>query len=77
MDDFFRNHNWFFVRQDVLKRDDFRCRFCRKRFRSSFLEVDHIIPVRKGIDPFEKMNLRTLCRSCHKAKTRLEREVGF
>ena len=74
MEEFNRNNTWFFVRKDVLRRDHYRCSICKKRFRKKDLDVDHIIPMRTGIDPFDKENLRTLCKECHRLKTALERE---
>mgnify|MGYP006286871809 CR=1 FL=1 len=75
MEDFNRNNSWFFVRKDVLRRDNYRCSICRRRFRKSELQIDHIIPVRMGGQYFDKANLRTLCKECHKAKTRLDDEA--
>lgn len=75
METFNRDHTWHFVRKDVLRRDKYRCGICERRFRKSQLEVDHIIPVRMGWDCFDKANLRTLCKECHKAKSRLDREA--
>jgi len=52
-------------RFDVLKRDGYKCRICRKA--GGELEVDHIVPVSKGgtndID-----NLQTMCRACNRGK---------
>lgn len=75
MDEFNRNNTWFLVRNDILRRDNFRCSICKKRFRKTELDIDHIIPVQIGGRFFEKANLRTLCKSCHKSKTRLDREA--
>ncbi|RMF54838.1 HNH endonuclease [Candidatus Woesearchaeota archaeon] len=75
MEDFNRNNSWYFVRKDVLRRDNYRCSICKKRFRKADLDIDHIIPVRMGGKLFEKANLRTLCKECHKAKSRLDKEA--
>lgn len=75
MDEFNRNNTWFFVRKDILRRDNYRCSICKKRFRKAELEVDHIIPVQMGGKFFEKANLRTLCKECHKAKSKLDKEA--
>lgn len=75
MDEFNRNNTWYFVRMDVLRRDKFRCSICNKRFNKRYLEVDHTIPVRMGWKIFDKNNLRTLCKECHKAKTKLDKEA--
>jgi 5-methylcytosine-specific restriction protein A len=70
---FNRNHDWYWIRKDILKRDNYRCSICKKRHRKAQLDIDHIIPARLNIDPFNKSNLRTLCKECHKAKTKLDR----
>jgi 5-methylcytosine-specific restriction enzyme A len=75
MNQFNRNNTWFFVRKDILVRDNYKCSICKERFKKSKLDVDHIIPLQMGGNFFEKENLRTLCKECHKAKSRLDREV--
>lgn len=75
MEEFNRNNSWFWVRKDVLRRDRYTCQICGKRFRKALLDVDHIMPVRAGVNPFDKDNLRTLCRECHRLKTKLDGEV--
>jgi len=32
-------------------------------------EIDHILPIHKGGDPFDLLNLQTLCGKCHRSKT--------
>jgi HNH endonuclease len=49
------------MRRLVLKRDGYRCRHCRSRFR---LHEHHIIKRSEG-GPTEPRNLLTLCRGCH------------
>lgn len=75
MDEFNRNNSWYWIRKDILKRDRYSCRICKQRFRKAQLDVDHIIPVQMGGTLFEKANLRTLCKDCHKRKTNLDREA--
>ncbi|MEM4267245.1 MAG: HNH endonuclease signature motif containing protein [Candidatus Woesearchaeota archaeon] len=75
MNAYVKNNYWFFVRRDVLRRDKFRCSICGERKSKSLLDVDHIIPVRLGGQVFDKQNLRTLCKECHKAKSRLDRDA--
>lgn len=75
MDTFNRNNSWFFVRKDVLRRDKYKCSICNKRFRKAFLDVDHIIPIQMGGKFFEKENLRTLCKDCHKSKSNLDSDA--
>jgi len=75
MAEFNRNNSWFFVRKDVLRRDKYTCCICKQRMRKKFLDVDHIIPVQMGGQLFDKDNLRTLCKECHKSKTKLDRDA--
>ena len=75
MDTFNRNNSWFWVRKDVLRRDRYSCRICKTRYRKRYLDVDHIIPIQMGGQIFDKKNLRTLCKDCHKRKTQLDREA--
>ncbi|MEK6959655.1 MAG: HNH endonuclease signature motif containing protein [Nanoarchaeota archaeon] len=72
---FFVDHHWPTVRKEVLRRDGRRCSICEKRYPYSQLDVDHIISLNMGGEAFDKKNLRTLCKECHKAKTRLDRSV--
>ena len=75
MNKFNRDNTWFWVRKDVLRRDKWTCSICKKRLRKRELDVDHIIPVNMGGQLLDKNNLRTLCKECHKAKTKLDREA--
>ncbi len=75
MDEFNRNNSWFFIRKDVLRRDRYTCSICKTRMRKKFLDVDHIIPLQMGGQLYDKANLRTLCKECHKAKSKLDREA--
>jgi len=65
--------NWADSRIAAIKRDNYTCRSCGKRVTIKTAEVDHI----KGYKYFKlpvnanKMeNLQTLCKSCHKTKTK-------
>ena len=60
---------WRLARMKVLHRDKFRCKQCGRAGR---LEVDHVIPLDKGGDPWDLANLQALCRDCHIKKTRRE-----
>jgi 5-methylcytosine-specific restriction endonuclease McrA len=73
--EFNRNNSWYWVRKDVLRRDRFRCSICGERKRKALLDVDHIIPLQMGGKHFDKGNLRTLCKECHKAKTKLDSDA--
>ena len=60
---------WNALRLKILARDGWRCQGCGRAGR---LEVDHVIAVEHGGDPWDAANLRVLCRSCHIEKTRRE-----
>ena len=51
----------------MFERDGWRCRSCG---RAGKLECDHIVPLRRGGDPWAVENLQALCRSCHVEKSR-------
>lgn len=61
---------WASVREDVLERDSYKCRFCEisdEEHRSKYgrgLTAHHIIPRRDG-GPDTLENLITVCQSCH------------
>ena len=56
------------LRQDILKRDGFRCVICGRTANDGVkLHVDHIIPIAKG-GKTVKENLRTLCEECNWGK---------
>lgn len=53
------------LRFEVLKRDDFRCKYCWKTpWEWVKLQIDHIIPVSKWWEN-EIENLLTACRDCN------------
>lgn len=55
---------WNYIKQQVLKRDDYTCQRCEKHGG----EVDHIVPESKGGHPFDPANLQTLCSQCNAMK---------
>ncbi len=60
---------WAYLRRLVLQRDGYRCQQCGKAGR---LEVDHVVPLDRGGDPYDPANLQALCRGCHVGKTARE-----
>ena len=56
-------------RAGILRRDRDRCRRCGSQGEP---EVDHIVPIADGGDPWDPENLQALCRRCHRAKTSAE-----
>lgn len=68
---------WSSVREDVLERDNYECRFCHiseEEHRSKYdrgLSAHHITPRREGgADTLE--NLITVCQSCHTTLENIE-----
>lgn len=53
------------MREEILKRDDYRCRYCGKRAQT--LDIDHVIPVSQGGKTVFS-NLVTACSACNKEK---------
>ena len=50
------------------------CVHCeQKGFTTAVAEVDHIVPIRLGGDPYDFNNLQSLCKSCHARKSAKER----
>ena len=56
-----------------MYRDRYRCVKCGRRRK---LEVDHVVGIAQGGEPFEPTNLQTLCRTCNMAKMIHDREDG-
>lgn len=59
------------LRQQQLARSS-QCQQCGSTTR---LEADHIIPIADGGSPTNPANLQTLCRDCHRRKTRAEQDA--
>lgn len=55
------------VRFEVLKRDDFTCRYCGRRSPEVVLQVDHVVPQCQG-GTDDPMNLVTSCWECNSGK---------
>jgi len=53
-----------------MLRDRYRCRICGARKRARELDVDHIVEIARGGAALEYSNLQTVCRDCHRTKTR-------
>lgn len=63
------------LREEVLKRDGYKCCVCGKTKKNGVrLEIDHIIPVSKG-GQSTISNLQTLCSSCNAKKNTLDNET--
>lgn len=80
---FHGHYFWDSARSYVMLRDRYTCQVCRVRQRARQLDVDHIVEIARGGAALEYSNLQTICRACHRAKTRafarrraLERQVA-
>lgn len=56
------------LRFEILRRDDFRCRYCGKVATESELHVDHVIPTTLG-GTDEPGNLVCACKDCNAGKS--------
>lgn len=66
------------LRPLVLKRDGYTCQICEEPVKANTAQVDHLKPVRRfkrPVDANSLDNLWTLCISCHKQKTKLDRQM--
>ena len=73
-------YEWTKLREHILLRDAYLCRPCAiLGHTTAATEVDHITPKSQdGTDDAE--NLQSICKDCHKAKTKQEanpRRKGF
>ena len=59
---------WLAARLAALIRDGKRCRECS----APADEIDHVVPMFKGGDPYDIDNLVSLCTICHLMKTKAE-----
>jgi 5-methylcytosine-specific restriction endonuclease McrA len=53
-----------------MLRDRYTCQLCGSRRRARELEVDHVVEIARGGAALDYANLRTVCRICHREKTR-------
>lgn len=67
---------WARQRQRVLIRDDYLCQPCKRAGRvTGATEVDHITPLEEGGSRSDD-NCESICKPCHRAKTRAESARG-
>ena len=59
---------WRILRRKVLY-DHPICQMCDAELA---VDVDHVIPIERGGDPWAMSNLQGLCRRCHGRKTKAE-----
>lgn len=70
---FYRSAAWRRLSRLQLKREPL-CAECLKAERITPAEIsDHVIPIRAGGARLDMANLQSLCKSCHRRKTNLEK----
>jgi 5-methylcytosine-specific restriction endonuclease McrA len=67
---FHGHYFWDSARSYVMLRDHYRCQLCGAKRRARELDVDHIVEIARGGAALEYSNLQTVCRQCHRTKTR-------
>lgn len=67
---FYRSRQWQELRRQVLDRDHYVCRYCGQ---PNSKTVDHIVPIEyDSTHKADINNLATICRQCHRLKTKWE-----
>ena len=61
----FKKRKWETTRRLVLARDPI-CKVCNDALSS---EVDHVVPLSRGGDPYRLDGLQGICSPCHRMKT--------
>ena len=67
------------MRKAIKERDNYTCKNCGNSIHNEpnlLLEVDHIIPIKKG-GLTEEKNLQTLCWRCNRHKGSKDNETAF
>ena len=67
---------WQRTRQLQLTRQPLCERCAESGFTVAAAHVDHVLALAAGGDPFDEMNLASLCAACHSRKTAAERSGG-
>jgi 5-methylcytosine-specific restriction protein A len=64
----YKRKKWEMVRRFVLRRDPI-CKVCDRALSA---EVDHVVPLAAGGDPYDPTELQGICSPCHWEKTARE-----
>jgi group II intron reverse transcriptase/maturase len=65
------------LRLSILNRDEYLCQICGVNVSDHTWEIDHVRPVRRFKRPIDANtfdNLWTLCKSCHRKKTKFDQQ---
>lgn len=82
-DKFYHSGDWRRVREQVLKRDNKECQWCKAEGRvttvkTATLEIDHIKELQYYPElALEPSNLRTLCHDCHNIRHNRHKDKQF
>jgi len=70
----YNSTRWRRLRKEILMRDLFACAKCGcvVTVKKRDYAIDHIIPLTKNGDAYDKNNLQVLCTSCHNEKRKYE-----
>ena len=67
MKEFYKTTKWKGKRERILKRDEYRCRECKRYGKSvAASTVHHVIPLEQQLElKYSSNNLISLCSKCH------------
>ena len=71
-----KSRRWAELRRELLHEARNACAECARTFPSRRLELDHVVALIRGGDPWARWNLRVLCIGCHIAKSRGEKSTA-
>lgn len=65
--DFYHTQKWEHMRKSILRRDEYKCRWCKRYGKNTEAShVHHILPYEYYPEySMERWNLISLCQSCH------------
>lgn len=70
---FYQSSRWRALRATVLREQPLCCACAESGLLVAAQVVDHVRPIKRGGERFDRANLQSLCVSCHNRKTAIER----
>lgn len=67
---------WLILRKLVLARDGYRCQLQLPGCKTTATQVDHIVGLAQGGEPWNPTNCRAACKSCNVAKGNADNPRG-
>lgn len=64
-DRWFRDLDWNIIRENILRRDGYACRYCHRHKPLRELHIHHLLDGKNGKYDNRPCNLLTLCNKCH------------